>query len=65
MKALWLLLHLVTIPSAALGQGSIAGRVTDSAGTPVPGLTVEAPSLPCLAPGLSGHRSRMVAWRVS
>ncbi len=42
MKALGLLLYLVTIPATALAQGSIAGRVTDSAGVPVSGVAVEA-----------------------
>ena len=42
MKALGLLLHLVTIPATALAQGSIAGRVTDSAGVPVSGVAIEA-----------------------
>ena len=44
MKALGILLYLVTIPAAALAQGSIAGRVSDSAGAPVPGVIVEATS---------------------
>ena len=39
---LGLLLYLVAIPATALAQGSIAGRVTDSAGVAVSGVAVEA-----------------------
>jgi len=43
MKTLGLLLYLVTIPTIALAQGSIAGRVSDAAG-PLTGVAVEATS---------------------
>src|SRR6185503_712191 len=45
MKALAAIVQLITIiPTAALAQGSIAGRVSDSLGAPVPGVAVEATS---------------------
>jgi hypothetical protein len=45
MKALAAFVQLITIiPTAALAQGSIAGRVSDSIGEPVPGVAVEATS---------------------
>jgi hypothetical protein len=44
MRALGILVCLITIPVAALAQGSIAGRVSDPAGAPVPAVVVEATS---------------------
>src|SRR5688572_2639514 len=44
MKAIGILACLITIPVAALAQGSIAGSVSDPAGTPVPAVVVEATS---------------------
>ena len=42
MKALGLLLYLVTVPATVLAQGSIAGRVSNSASVPLYGVGVEA-----------------------
>jgi hypothetical protein len=44
MKVLGLLVYLVTIPTSVLAQGSIAGRVSDSAGVPLAGVAVEVSS---------------------
>ena len=44
MKILLILAGLVTLPTAALAQASIAGSVRDQSGAPMPGVTVEASS---------------------